>query len=299
VELRQLEYFVAVADELNFSRGAARVHVVQSAVSTAIAKLEHELGIELFDRSKLRITLTAAGSTFLAEARATLNAARHARQSVAQFQGQLSGTVDIGTLQSAGPIDLPAVLDRFHRQHPLVSVRLRQSAGGSAGHLAAIADGSLEIALIALPDKPPNGVTTQVLAVEPLLFLCQPDHRFADRKRIAIADLARETFIAFTAGWGIRRLTDQAFAQAGIKPASPYEVCDYATAAGLVRHGLGTTLLPTTEARRFSDLRALPLAPALIWNLQLATPPPDRLSAAAQAIAQALIQHANQTNETP
>jgi hypothetical protein len=69
VEMRQLEYFVAVADKLSFSRGAARVHVVQSAISTAIAKLEHELGVELFDRSRLRISLTPAGTTFLTEAR--------------------------------------------------------------------------------------------------------------------------------------------------------------------------------------------------------------------------------------
>src|SRR5271170_2207931 len=107
MEMRQLEYFVAVADELSFSRGAAQVHVVQSAVSTAVAKLERELGIDLIDRSKLRITLTAAGATFLTEARATLNAARRARESVTEFRGQLSGTVDIGTLHTTGLIDLP------------------------------------------------------------------------------------------------------------------------------------------------------------------------------------------------
>jgi DNA-binding transcriptional LysR family regulator len=299
VEIRQLEYFVAVADELSFSRGAARVHVVQSAISTAIAKLERELGIELFDRSRLRITLTGAGTAFLAEARGTLNAARRARDSVAQFHGQLSGTVDIGILQSSGPIDLPAVLGRFHRKHPLVSVRLRQSTGGSAGHLAAIADGSLEIALIALTDKPPNGVTMQALTSEPLFFLCRPDHPLAEREHIAVTDLAAETFVCFTAGWGIRRLTDRAFEDAGLNPASPYEVCDYATAAGLVRHQLGTTLLPATEAVQFSDLCAIPLAPALVWNLLLATPPPQQLSAAARAMTQALLQHARQTNETP
>ena len=185
MEMRQLEYFVAVADELSFSRGAARVHVVQSAVSTAIAKLERELGIDLFDRSKLRITLTPAGATFLAEARATLNQARRARESVIEFHGQLSGTVNIGTLHSTGLIDLPAVLGRFHQAHPLVSMRLRQSTSGSAGHLAAVADGSLELALVTLPDKPPRGVTTQVLTGEPLLFLCRPDHRLADHKHVS------------------------------------------------------------------------------------------------------------------
>jgi DNA-binding transcriptional LysR family regulator len=296
VEIRQLEYFAAVADELSFSRGAARVHVVQSAISTAIAKLERELGVELFDRSRLRITLTAAGAAFLAEARDVLNAARHARESVAVFHGQLSGTVDVGTLQSTGAIDLPAVLGQFHHTHPLVSVRLRQSTGGSAGHLSAVVDGSMELALIALPDKAPHGVTTQVLTSQPLLLLCHPDHRLADRDHVVITDLAEETFVCFTAGWGIRRLTDRAFADAGLAPPSPYEVGDYATAAGLVRHRLGTTLLPATEAARFSDLRAIPLAPPVIWNVLLATPPPHRLSAAARAMAQALIEHARAIN---
>jgi DNA-binding transcriptional LysR family regulator len=291
--MRQLEYFVAVADELNFTRGAARVHVVQSAVSTAIAKLERELGVELFDRSRLRITLTAAGATFLAEARAILNAARHAQESVAIFHGQLSGTVEVGTLQSTGAIDLPAVLGRFHQAHPLVSVRLRQSTGGSAGHLAAVADGSMELALIALPDKTPHGATTHLLTSQPLLLLCRPDHRLADRDHIVITDLAEETFVCFTAGWGIRRLTDRAFADAGLDPPSPYEVCDYPTAAGLVRHRLGTTLLPASEAAQFSDLSAIPLAPPVIWNVLLATAPQHRLSAAARAMAQALIEHAH------
>ncbi|MFJ4655788.1 LysR family transcriptional regulator [Nocardia sp. NPDC088792] len=288
MEIRQLEYFVAVADELSFSRGAARVHVVQSAVSTAVSKLERELGVTLFDRSKLRITLTAAGITFLAEARATLDAARRARESVTGFHGRLSGTVEIGILQSSGAIDVPAVLGRFHRAHPLVSVRLRQSTAGSAGHLAAVADGSLELALVTLPDKRPRGVTMQVLLDEPLVFLCRPDHRLADREQIAITDLAAETFIRFTTGWGIRTLADRAFADADLEPVSPYEVGDLATTAGLVRHGLGTTLIPASEAARFSDLRAVSLESPLLWQVLLATPPPDRMSAAARAMADAL-----------
>jgi DNA-binding transcriptional LysR family regulator len=297
MEMRQLEYFVAVADELSFSRGAARVHVVQSAVSTAVAKLERELGIDLIDRSKLRITLTAAGATFLTEARATLNAARRARESVTEFRGQLSGTVDIGTLHTTGLIDLPAVLGQFHQAHPLVSLRLRQASSGSAGHLAAVADGSLELALITVPDKAPRGVITQVLTGEPLLFLCRPDHRLADREHIEVTDLAAETFVSFSVGWGIRRLTDRAFADADLNPASPYEVSDYATAAGLVRHGLGTTLLPASEAVRLSDLRAIPLAPPVIWNVLLATGPPERLSATAHAMAQAVIQHVDRAGD--
>ena len=292
MEMRQLEYFVAVADELSFSRGAARVHVVQSAVSSAIAKLERDLGVTLIDRSRLRITLTAPGAAFLVEARATLDAARRARETATSFDGQLSGTVDLGTLQSSGGIDVPAVLSWFHDTHPLVSVRLRQSVGGSTDHLAAVADGSMDLALAALTGREPNGVTTRVLSSEPLLFVCWPDHRLADRDHVSPADLAGETVVGYPRGWGVRRLTDEAFAGAGVHPAVPYEVSDYRTAAGLVRHRLGVTLMPATEAARLGDLRVLPVEPAVMWNVHLATAGPQRSSAVARALAQAFVDDA-------
>jgi len=289
MELRQLEYYVAVAEELSFSRGARRVHVVQSAVSTAVAKLERELGIVLVDRSKPRVGLTPAGATFLAEARATLTAARRAKDSVVGFHGQLSGSVDVGTMMSSGPIDLPEALGRFHRAHPLVSVRLRQNVSGSAGHLAAIAEGSLDIALVAAPNTAPaSGVRLRVLAEEPLVFLCWPDHHLAGRNPVALTQLAGEVFVRFASGWGIRHRVDHALAGAGVDPVSPYEVADYATAAGLVHHRLGTTLIPMTAAAQFPELRTIPVTPATTWQLCLATAAGRRLSPAAAALADTL-----------
>jgi DNA-binding transcriptional LysR family regulator len=289
MEFRQLEYYVAVAEELSFSRGARRVHVVQSAVSTAVAKLERELGIVLVDRSKPRVGLTPAGTAFLSEARATLTAARRAKDSVVRFHGQLSGSVDVGTMMSTDPIDLPEALGRFHRAHPLVSVRLRQNVSGSSGHLAAIADGSLDIALVAAPNSPPaSGVRLRVLAEEPLVFLCWPDHHLAGRVPVALKELAGEVFVRFASGWGIRHRVDRALADAGIDPVSPYEVADYVTAAGLVHHRLGTTLMPRSTAARFPDLRAIPVTPATMFQLCLATAAGRRLSPAAVALADTL-----------
>jgi len=293
MELRQLEYFIAVADELSFSRGARRVHVVQSAVSTAVAKLERELDIVLLDRSKPRVGLTAAGTTFLVEARATLNAARRAKESVVGFHGQLSGSVDVGTMMSLGPIDLPEALGRFHRAHPLVTVRLRQNVSGSAGHLAAIADGSLDIAVVAVPGTPPASVKLRVLAEEPLVFLCWPDHHLAGRDPVVLTRLAGEVFVRFASGWGIRDRVDRALADAGIDPVAPYEVADYATAAGLIHHRLGTTLMPRTAAAQFPELRAVPVTPAPTWQLSLATAVGRRLSPAVAALADTL------TGDTP
>ncbi|MEV6624866.1 LysR family transcriptional regulator [Amycolatopsis sp. NPDC051106] len=288
MDLRQLEYFVAVAEERSFSRGAERVHVVQSAVSTAVAKLERELDIQLLDRAAYPVALTPAGAAFLAEARTTLTAARRAKNVVAPYREQLSGRVDLGTLMSSGPLDLPAALGRFHTRYPLVSVRLRQSVAGTAGHLHAIAEGTLDLALVAASAPPPN-VTLRTIAREPLVLLCRSDHRLGARDRVGVPDLATETVIRFAAGWGIRRQADDAFIAAGITSDTPYEVADYDTAAGLVRNRLGVVLLPATPAGRYPDLRAVAVTPAMTWTLALATPARFPPSSAAAALAETLL----------
>jgi DNA-binding transcriptional LysR family regulator len=102
VELRHLEYFIAVAAELSFSRAAERIHVVQSALSVAVAKLEKELGVALFDRTRRQIALTATGEVFLEHAREVIHAAHRAQSSVADYRDQLTGSVTLGTLMSWG-----------------------------------------------------------------------------------------------------------------------------------------------------------------------------------------------------
>ena len=150
VELHQLAYFVAVAEERSFTRGAARVHVVQSAVSASISRLERELDSLLFDRSGRQIALTDAGAALLPEARATLAASQAARDAVDQVRGGLRGTVTVGGMLSTGPVDLSAVLGRFHAQHPEVAVRLRQASGGSSENVKALRDGTVDLALVGL-----------------------------------------------------------------------------------------------------------------------------------------------------
>jgi DNA-binding transcriptional LysR family regulator len=133
MELRHLEYFVAVAEELSFTRASRRLHVVQSGVSSSIQGLERELAAVLFDRDRHRVALTDAGHALLPEARATLAAAQAARDAVGEARGGLRGTVTVGTMQSTGQLDVPGLLGRFHTTHPGVAVRLRLAAAGSAG----------------------------------------------------------------------------------------------------------------------------------------------------------------------
>lgn len=271
MELRQLEYFVAVAADLNFSRAAQRIHVVQSAVSASVARLEKELGVALFDRSKRQIVLTPPGQVFLQHARDVIHTAQRARASVADYRDQLTGTVTLGTLMSWGGLNLAAVLEEFRRVQPLVTVQLRQSPTGSAGHLEAIADGKMDLALVSLPSSPSRLVVVRELMHEPMVFVCEASHPLARRRHVRLADLDGQDFIQFPRGWGIRQRLDAGLAEAGVRPVSAYEVADYAIAAELMRHRLAATVLPINAAKRFPDLRVIPLSPSLTWTLYLAS----------------------------
>lgn len=271
MELRHLEYFVAVAAELNFSRAAQRIHVAQSALSASVGKLEKELGVELFDRSKRQIALTAAGEAFLGHAREVLHTAHRARTSVDAFRDQLAGTVTLGTLMSWGTLNLPAALQEFRGANPMVTVRLRQSVTGSAGHLTAIADGHIDLALVSITAPGSPLVTLRELMREPMVFVCESSHPLANRRRVELADLAGHDFIQFPPGWGIRQRLDKGFAAADVQPVSAYEVADYAITAELIRHRLATTILPASVASRFPDLHTIPLHPAMTWTLSIAS----------------------------
>ncbi len=290
VELPQLAYFVAVAEERSFTRGAARVHVVQSAVSASISRLERELGGVLFDRSGRRIALTDAGEALLPEARATLAAAQAARDAVDQVRGGLRGTVTVGSMLSTGPVDLSAALGRFHAEHPDVGVRLRQAASGSVDHVQALRDGTLDLALVGLSGHTPAAIRLDALAIEKLRLVCSRDHVLGKRRSVPLAKLAGETFIDFPVGFGIRGVIDDAFGSAGVERSVPFEVATYDAAAGLVRNGLGVAFLPASAAKAFGDLHPLDVNDVdLTWTISVATSPSRRPSAAARALVEVLL----------
>ena len=292
MELRHLEYFVAVAEELSFTRASRRLHVVQSGVSSAIQGLERELGATLFDRNRHRVTLTEAGLALLPEARATLAAAQAAADAVAEAAAGLRGTLSIGTMLSTGSIDVPALLGRFHEQHPAVLVRLRVMPGGSADLAREVASGGLDLALLSLPGDAPPGLTVRPLAQEPLMLICATKHPLATAEAVRLGALASETFIDFPIGWGTRAVVDRAFATAGIDRQVAFEVADYATAAGLVGYGLGVAFIPASAASGLTAVARVPVDGAeLNWRILVATSATRRPSAAARAFLAELLAH--------
>ena len=157
MDLRQLEYFMAVAEEGSFTRGARRLHSAQSAASASVARLEREIGQPLFLRGTRRLELTEAGRVLLARARSIQDQALGARAELDALRDGLVGTVTIGTILAFGSTVLPRALDVFHRRLPKIAIQLGLSAGPIDEHLTKPLD---FVALRTRPPvlrRPPNG----------------------------------------------------------------------------------------------------------------------------------------------
>lgn len=146
--MRQLEYFVAVAHERSFTLAARRLHVVQSAVSAAIAALEKDLKVTLFERSAQRVVLTEAGTALLPEALSVMDAVQGARDVVDELGAGMRGSVRVGLLPGLGLIDLPAAAGEFRRRYPNVELQLRVDAEGSAGVVLGLRNGDIDVGFI-------------------------------------------------------------------------------------------------------------------------------------------------------
>jgi DNA-binding transcriptional LysR family regulator len=270
MELRQLQHFVAVAEEQHFTRAAQRINIVQSALSSSIRSLEEELDAKLFVRTTRQVRLTTAGKVFLDKARIALDAVREAREAVTEVSSLQRGTLGIGTVQSIPPfLDLPALLAVFHSQHPAIEVRLCQ--GSTALLIEKVRAGQLDLAILPLFD-PPADIATKLIACDALVLICAQGHALAGRSNLSLAAIAHEAFVDFEPAWGTRRLVDRGFAEAGIERRTAFEVSDLDTLLDLVAHGLGVALVPEAiaEARR-SSLSIVKLAdPEICWELVVA-----------------------------
>ncbi|WP_067702457.1 LysR family transcriptional regulator [Nocardia jejuensis] len=188
MELRQLRYFVAVAEELHFGRAAERLHIAQPAVSQQVARLERELKVRLLERSSRKVALTAAGVRFLPAARAVLAAADQARASVADLAGGRAEVFRLGTVTGLGA-RLDAVLDGFAERVP--NVRLELVALPVQERVRQVADGGLDAAFVRSPE-PGRSPELDFLPVwsDPLVVALPARHPLAERESVRLADLA-------------------------------------------------------------------------------------------------------------
>lgn len=285
MEVRQLEHFVAVAEEQSFTRAARRLSYVQSALSVSIRSLERELAVRLFDRTTHRVALSDAGEALLPYARQTLASVEQTRDVAASVKGVLRGTVRIGIMQSFAFLDVAELLGRFHRQHPEVEIQVRPSAGGSQALVEELKHGGIDIAFVSVMEDP-VGVSTTELGVEDLHLVGTAELLPPRRARIELSGLTEAAFVDFPAGWGIRTAVDHAFAAAGVNRRVTIEVGDVNTCLQLISAGLGVALLPRSLWHADGRLQTRRLASRLTWRVVMAVPSNRPTRAAARAIAE-------------
>ncbi|MFI6644966.1 LysR substrate-binding domain-containing protein [Streptomyces sp. NPDC050504] len=285
MELRQLEYLLAVAEEASFTRAAARLHVTQPGVSSQIRQLERELGHPLLDRSGRTVRLTEVGATVARYARTALAAVAGARAAVDEHAGLLRGRVAVGTVtSSSSAVDLPGLFAAFHRAHPAVEISLSESSSDEI--TAALAAGRLDVAVIAPAAAPPPGLGLQVIADEQLVaaVAVRDPLAAAGRESVPLTELADRPLITFTRSTGTREAVDTACAAAGFRPRVAFEAGDPHTLARLAALGLGVAILPEPYAHDHpADLHVLFTHPAVRGRLALAWRSAGTQSPAARA----------------
>lgn len=247
MDLRHLRYFVAVAEELSFSRAAQRLHMAQPPLSVQIRALEEELGASLFERTNRRIYLTQAGRAFLVTARDVLDRANTAKTQARKAAEGIIGELVLGyTASSMFNVVLPRTIRLFQKQHPDVILSYREM--GSSAQIDALERRQIDLGLLRRPEIPiPAEIRIEPWYVSPLVVALPSEHRLACQSVLSIADLKDERFIAYPrdAGIGLYWRVIELCRASGFSPHIEREVRESASIVSLVAAGAGVSIVPS------------------------------------------------------
>lgn len=259
MEIRQLQLFVALAEEASFTKAAQRMNIVQSGLSISIKELESEIGTRLFHRTTRKVELTSAGSLFLEYARAGLRALDEGVHAVRSQDGIVRGRLHLGILQSLEPyLRLPLLLQRFRNAYPEVEFAVRALENDSIP--ARIRSGDLDVSFHAVVNKPEwPGLRVIPYAQDSFVAICSRSHRFSSMQTISLQALAEENFVDLTSERALRKLVDRAFGLRHLERKTVFEVSDVSAALQFVGEGLGVAVVPSVLAQSSADSRHIHL----------------------------------------
>jgi DNA-binding transcriptional LysR family regulator len=248
VDLRQLSYFVAVAEELSFSRGALRVHISQPPLSRQIARLEQDLGAKLLIRSSHEVILTEAGKALLVEARSLLAQSKTIGDVVRRAERGEAGSLRIGFVGSTIYTSLPTLLSQYRLLYPDVEVSVKQLTVARQTEL--LRSGDIDVGIIrqAIAD---TRLSTRSLFKEPFMAALPVHHRLAGREKVSLPSLAEERFVIFSReeAPAIHGQLSRMCEVAGFSPRIAQEAYPMSTVVGLVAAGVGIALVPASMQR--------------------------------------------------
>jgi len=253
VELRQLRYFVAVAEELHFRRAAARLHISQPPLSRQITQLEEELGSRLLERTRRRVELTAAGAAFLRDARAMLAELDVAVAAVRRIETGQAGVLRVNFVGSALLSILPGIVQRFRAGRPHVEIELRERS--TVEQLRALSAGVIDVGLVRPPIDAETGLRTEVVVRERTVAAIPSGHPLARLRRVPLRRLAAEPLVLFPREQapGFHDLLTGQLAATGTSPQVVQYAPEMLTIIGLVAAGIGVSPVPASVARLTLD----------------------------------------------
>jgi len=289
VQLYQLRYFVCVAEERRFTRAAARLHVSQPSVSSAVAALEAELGAPLFHRERNEVTLTAAGEVFLPWARQVLADCEAGVSAVRDLLGLRRGHLSLGATPSLATHVLPPVLASFHASRPGLEITLHEAGSGEL--VERLEAGEMDLAVVILPVNRP-WVTTTALMTEKLVLAVSAGHQLAGRSCVEVAELAKVPLVMFKDGYDLRSATLSACQEAGFNPVVAMDGLEMDGALALVAAGVAAAVVPESVVDPEGPLLAVHFSSgALERTVGLASRRDRPLSPPAQAFVEELCRH--------
>ncbi|HEX6394296.1 MAG TPA: LysR substrate-binding domain-containing protein [Acidimicrobiales bacterium] len=286
MQLHQLRYMICVAEERRFTRAAARLHVAQPSVSSAVSALEQELGAPLFHRERNEVTLTGAGEVFLPWARQVLADCEAGADAVRDLLGLRRGRLALGSTPSLTTNLLPPVIAAFHDAHPGLDLMLHEA--GSQDLVDRLEKGEMDLAVVILPVNRPWVQTTE-LKEEELVLAVNSAHDLAERKAIRITDLEQTPLVMFKDGYDLRETTLAACRQAGFSPTLVMQGLEMDGALALATAGVGAAVVPESVIPAAGPLRAVHFRNGVMKRtIGLASRRDRPFSPAAQAFVAAL-----------
>ncbi|MBY6681512.1 LysR family transcriptional regulator [Rhodococcus sp. BP-316] len=277
MDSRLLDTFLAVVETGTFAAAAAHMHTVQSTVSASIKALEHDLRVQLFDRSARTARLTPAGQALVPRARAILDELELTRTSLQDIASGLNGVLRVGAIGSTEPIGLPAALKRFGDANPHVTLHVLSDAVGTAGLVERLLRSEVDVAFLAgrfpgaVPADAHRKIILEILAEGPLVIIAAPDHPLAGRSGLDLSDVASETWIESPTGQTNRMVTDEVFTARGLHRVVNLEVAEPTQVPNYVAAGIGIAVVPDFIAAHRRDVQILDIVgPPLRWSIAIA-----------------------------
>jgi LysR family hydrogen peroxide-inducible transcriptional activator len=260
MEIHQLRYFVAVAEESSFSRAAAREHVAQPSLSQQIQKLEAEMDQRLFDRLSRTVVVTEAGKCLLEYARKILIEIAEARRCLDDLKRDVGGRLSIGAILTMAPYVLPKLIGKFQAHYPKVVVEILEDTTESLA--LRLEDGTLDVAIMSTCQQTP-ALEPHHLGEEPLLVLLPKQHRLAKKKNVGWSDLKSEKFLLLHEVHCLSAQVCKLLAAHDLRPELALRGAQLATIAEMVATGMGISIVPQmmVEHQLPPGCVALPLTP--------------------------------------